>query len=79
MDDNLDAYNYLLSNCVNVKLDTESNTDHLKLVIIDNRVVYVGSHNWSESALYYNHETSLEIVSEQIAQAFKEYIETNYE
>mgnify|MGYP001626403931 CR=1 FL=1 len=78
MDENLEAYNYLSSNGVYVKLDTGTDTDHLKLVIIDDKIVYIGSHNWSESSLYYNRETSVEIVSEKIAQTFKEYIKTNY-
>jgi len=73
MDSNLEAYNYLSANGVNVKLDEESDTDHMKLVIIDDKIVYIGSHNWSESALYYNHETSVKIVSEEIAEIFKEY------
>jgi len=78
MDRNLEAYTYLSSNGVSVKLDNDTDTDHLKLVIIDDKIVYVGSHNWSESALYYNHETSIKIISEEIAQTFKQYIETNY-
>ena len=78
MDSNLPAYNYLRSNGVNVKLDNETDTDHLKLVIIDNKIVYVGSHNWSESALYYNRETSVKIISEEIAQSFIEYLKNNY-
>ena len=78
MDGNLAAYYYLSSNGVNIKLDNEADTDHLKLVIVDDKIVYVGSHNWSESALYYNHETSIEIISEEIAQIFKQYVETNY-
>ena len=78
MDRNLEAYNYLLSNGVNVKLDYEPDTDHLKLVIIDGKIVYVGSHNWSEASLYYNHETSVEIISEEIAQIFLQYIIENY-
>jgi phosphatidylserine/phosphatidylglycerophosphate/cardiolipin synthase-like enzyme len=78
IDDNLPAYNYLHSNGVNVKLDNETDTDHLKLVVIDNKIVYVGSHNWSESALYYNHETSVKIISEEIAQSFIEYLKNNY-
>ncbi len=73
MDSNLEEYNYLSANGVNVKLDEESDTDHMKLVIIDDKIVYIGSHNWSESALYYNHETSVKIVSEEIAEIFKEY------
>ena len=78
MDGNLEAYDYLSANGVNVKLDNETDTDHLKLVIIDGKIVYVGSHNWSESALYYNHETSVRIVSEEIAQTFIEYLKSNY-
>jgi cell division protein FtsB len=78
MDKNLEAYSYLKRYNVTVMLDNEPDTDHLKLVIIDDKIVYVGSHNWSESALYHNHETSVKIVSEEIAQALKEYIEENY-
>jgi phosphatidylserine/phosphatidylglycerophosphate/cardiolipin synthase-like enzyme len=47
-------------------------------MIIDDKIVYVGSHNWSESALYYNHETSVKIVSEDIAKIFREYLETTF-
>jgi len=78
MNDNMEAYNYLLSHNVDVQLDNEKDTDHLKLVIIDDRIVYVGSHNWSESGLYYNYETSVKIVSEDIAQTFREYLETTF-
>ena len=78
MDQNLEAYNYLLTNNVNVQLDYETTTDHMKLVIIDDKIVYVGSHNWSESALYYNYETSVKIVSKDIAEIFKEYLETAF-
>jgi len=77
-DDNLRAYDYLLSNGVSVKLNQEADTDHLKLVVIDGKIVYVGSHKWSESALYYNRETSVKIVSEEVARQFLEYLKNNY-
>lgn len=76
MNDNLEAYQYLSQNNVTVQLDNENDTDHMKLVIIDDNIVYVGSHNWSESGLYYNHETSVKIVSEDIAEIFTAYFET---
>ena len=76
MNDNLEAYQYLSENNVTVQLDNEDDTDHMKLVIIDDNIVYVGSHNWSESGLYYNHETSVKIVSEGIADIFTAYFET---
>jgi len=76
MNENLEAYQYLSENNVTVQLDNEDDTDHMKLVIIDDNIVYVGSHNWSESGLYYNHETSVKIVSEDIADVFIAYFET---
>jgi len=75
---NKEAYTYLLSQNITVLIDNENDTDHMKLVIIDDKIVYVGSHNWSESGLYYNHETSVRIVSEDIAKIFKEYLETTF-
>jgi phosphatidylserine/phosphatidylglycerophosphate/cardiolipin synthase-like enzyme len=76
MDKNLEAYDYLLAHGITVRLDDEKDTDHMKLVIIDDNIVYVGSHNWSESALHHNRETSVKIVSENIAEIFKAYFET---
>ena len=73
MERNLEAYEYLLEHGVHVKLDEQADTDHMKLVIIDGEVVYVGSHNWSESALYYNHETTLRCTEESIVEAAEDY------
>ena len=76
LSENLEAYQYLSDNNVTVQLDNENDTDHMKLVVIDDRVVYVGSHNWSESGLYYNSESSVKIVSEDIAEVFTTYFAT---
>ena len=78
MSDNLKAHEYLSSNGVSVKLDQENDTDHLKLVVVDGKIVYVGSHNWSEAALYYNREASIKVVSEEVARQFLEYLKSNY-
>jgi len=59
-----------------VYLDEDTETDHMKLVIIDGYIVYVGSHNWSESGLYYNRETSVRIVNEEVAEEFENYFWT---
>jgi phosphatidylserine/phosphatidylglycerophosphate/cardiolipin synthase-like enzyme len=76
MSNNLEAYDYLSINGIDVRADEENDTDHMKLVIIDGKIVYVGSHNWSESALYYNHETSVKILSDGIAETFIDYFTT---
>ena len=73
---NREAFDYLQANNVNVTLDNDgTTTDHMKLVIIDNEIVYIGSHNWSEAGLSYNHETSVKIVNVNIAEIFKNYSE----
>ncbi|MHC1601010.1 MAG: phospholipase D-like domain-containing protein [Candidatus Nezhaarchaeales archaeon] len=73
-EDNLEAYNYLKAHGINVHLDFESDTDHMKIVIIDGEIIYIGSHNWSESALYYNHEVSIRVVSKELAKLLQSYI-----
>jgi len=71
--ENIKAFKYLSENGVNVYLDNQSDTDHAKLVIIDDYIVYIGSHNWSESGLKYNHEVSARIVSKKAADELMEY------
>jgi len=72
-DENLEAYNYLKEHGVDVKLDYDSETDHVKLVVIDGRVAYVGSHNWSEAGLCYNREVTVRVVDEGIASELRSY------
>jgi len=78
LDNNLRTCSYLFSNGVSVTLDDKPDTDHLKLVIIDDEIIYVGSHDWNEPSLFSDHEISVKIVSEKLAQTLKEYIETNF-
>lgn len=78
LDNNLWARNYLFSNGVSVKLDDEPDNDHLKLVIIDDKIIYTGSHDWNDPSLFSNHEISVKIISEKLSQALREYIEANF-
>ena len=63
-DDNIEAYDFLSANGVDVRLDYDDDTDHHKTVTIDYYIMYIGSHNWSESGLYYNNEASVKITFE---------------
>jgi len=63
-DENIDTYDFLSANGVDVRLDYEDDTDHQKTVVIDGNIFYIGSHNWSESGLYYNNEVSVKITFE---------------
>ena len=75
VDGNRAAYEYLREHGVDVCFDPPSTTLHAKVVIIDGRVVFMGSHNWSESALYWNHEVSIMLPSQEIATELMRYFE----
>lgn len=52
---------------VRVVLDEEERTTHAKVLVIDDRHVVVGSHNWTRSALAANREWSLLIDDPEVA------------
>ncbi len=60
---------------VQVEFDWSNQTTHDKLVIIDDRIVIVGSTNWSQSALNYNHEANALIESKEVAQQYEKYFQ----
>jgi phosphatidylserine/phosphatidylglycerophosphate/cardiolipin synthase-like enzyme len=45
------------------------------VIIVDEKYLLIGSHNWSESALKYNHEVTVKISSKELAKEAKEYFE----
>ncbi|NJE62530.1 phospholipase [Thermococcus sp. 21S7] len=75
VESNREAYGYLRSHGVDVSFDSPGTTLHAKVVVIDGRLVFIGSHNWSESALYWNHEVSLMVASGELAERLIEYFE----
>ena len=73
IEENRKAYDYLKENGVNVAFDSPLTTLHAKVVVIDGKTVFIGSHNWSEGALDWNHEVSLRVDSEEFAREMVEY------
>ncbi|RLI12739.1 phospholipase [Candidatus Bathyarchaeota archaeon] len=71
--DNVPAYNYFARIGANVTFDKNGVRTHCKLIVIDRLFVLVGSHNWTESALWWNHEASVLIRSREVAEAFIRY------
>jgi len=67
------AFDYLSGAGANVTYDAGGVTTHCKLLVVDERFVLVGSHNWTESAMWYNHEASILIESPAIARLEIEY------
>ncbi|MGC8578766.1 MAG: phospholipase D-like domain-containing protein [bacterium] len=72
---NLEVAKQLQSKGITVYLDSPQRTTHAKIVVIDDRIVYIGSHNFTQSALKYNHEVSVRIVSTDMADKVLHYVE----
>ncbi len=64
----------LRANNIDVSLDTKSKTTHSKIVIIDSRLVFLGSHNLTNSALGRNYELSLMIDNPELAAKLLKYL-----
>ena len=64
---------YLENGGVEVKVDNTEKFIHTKLVVIDGKEVYLGSHNWSPSALGKNNEYGMLIFNSQIANFYQNY------
>ncbi len=59
---------------IRVRFDSKKITTHTKIVVIDRRFSLVGSHNFTGSALSYNHEVSLLVDNQALANALLEYM-----
>ena len=70
---NFETAKFLAKNGIKVYFDKEDKTTHSKLLIIDGKYVFIGSHNWNYYALEKNNETSVLIESEEVANAFIDY------
>ncbi len=78
-DRNIDAENsktkqLLQAKGVEVYLDSAHITTHTKLVVIDQRLVLLGSHNLTQSALKYNNEMSIMINRPELAREVHNYL-----
>lgn len=79
--DDLNAQNHqtakkLKAAGIKVSFDGKKITTHAKLVVIDRSLVFIGSHNFSHTALGTSNETSLMVESKELAAYFLEYIRT---
>ena len=64
---------YLIKNGINILYDNESKKLHAKLCLIDDKIIYTGSHNFTYSAMKRNSENSVRIISNSEAKKIKEY------
>ncbi|MCA1933572.1 MAG: phospholipase D-like domain-containing protein [Calditerrivibrio sp.] len=61
---------------ISVRYDSPFNKLHSKMTVIDENIVYIGSHNYTNSALSRNNETSVRIISKKIAKEAINYIKS---
>lgn len=67
------AFKHLLKEGLNVRLYPGKETLHAKLIVVDKKKVYLGSHNLTNTAMVINEESGIIINSEEIANFFREY------
>jgi phosphatidylserine/phosphatidylglycerophosphate/cardiolipin synthase-like enzyme len=60
---------------INIKYDSKDTTTHAKLIIIDSKIIIIGSTNWSHYALDKNHEANVVVNSPALAAQFEAYFE----
>lgn len=65
--DNRQTASFLESGGVKVRFDSPEITSHSKVVVIDDRYIFLGSHNLTQAALRYNNEMSVLIESPVMA------------
>ena len=59
---------------VHVIFDSPRKTTHTKLVVIDQRLLILGSHNFTQAALKYNNEISILLESPDMAKNARDYM-----
>jgi phosphatidylserine/phosphatidylglycerophosphate/cardiolipin synthase-like enzyme len=59
---------------INVYLDSPRQTTHTKLIVIDERLVILGSHNLTQAALKYNNEISILLYRYDLAKRARDYM-----
>ncbi|MBU1924156.1 MAG: hypothetical protein KJ710_07890 [Candidatus Omnitrophica bacterium] len=65
--DNSEAFNFLKNNGIEVYFDSVGSYTHTKAMVIDERIVISGSHNWTDAAFTRSNETSFLIDSPILA------------
>lgn len=64
--ENMPVYNLLKSYNINVRFSSDKIIMHTKIVLIDDKKIFCGSHNWSNSSFNTNREVSIYCKSSEI-------------
>jgi phosphatidylserine/phosphatidylglycerophosphate/cardiolipin synthase-like enzyme len=72
------TYEKLKRTKINVYMNKARLVNHYKLVIIDDEIIYCGSHNWTLSAMLVSTEASVRMKDKTIAAEIKKHFYDNY-
>jgi len=72
--ENAIVYDYFKEKKIPVKFYEGSNIMHTKLVVIDGKKIFCGSHNWTNSAFNSNREISAYIENSELADSMRNII-----
>jgi phosphatidylserine/phosphatidylglycerophosphate/cardiolipin synthase-like enzyme len=73
-DRNRQTGNLLARKGIKVYYDNARTTTHTKLIVIDQRLIFLGSHNFTQAALKYNNEISVLMNRPDLAKNVRNYI-----
>lgn len=71
---NTKSAKYFKKHNIHIRFDSKKTKLHSKAIVIDD-IVYIGSHNFTRSAMEFNHEASIRIESADLAKDVIQYIE----
>jgi len=71
---NRESAERLIKSGIGVYFDSLKRTTHTKVIVIDRKTVFMGSHNLTNSALQYNNELSVKIESAKFAEDVLSYL-----
>ncbi len=59
---------------IRVRMNSSRTINHVKLIVVDDFISVIGSHNWTLTAFRRNQESSVMIKSADVARDFKRYL-----
>jgi len=66
---------FLQDNGIEARFDDPATTTHAKLVVVDRRVVILGSSNWNRYSFTEQEQANIELMDEQVGEVFSTYFD----